>query len=214
MLTLIILAVWLLSLTIAITVHEFAHAYTADKLGDPTARLQDRLSLNPLRHYDQLGTTLLLVTATLRALGLPIIPFGWAKPVQFDPYNLQNPRRDAALISLAGPIANFLVAGIISLLLHLLVGSTSSQLLVILATPIIMLNVVLGLFNLVPVHPLDGGKILVGLLPRDLALEAEHILHQYGLLILLLLIMPFGGTSPIFHLLGPAIDFLMSLLLP
>jgi Zn-dependent protease len=96
MLTLII---WILAFIVAITIHETSHAWMADRLGDPTARLMGRLSLNPLVHYDPIGTTLLLVLVIMRAIGIPVIPFGWAKPVQFDPYNLKNPRRDAALKS-------------------------------------------------------------------------------------------------------------------
>jgi len=218
MFVLIGLAVWLLALTIAITVHESAHAYMADKLGDPTPRLHGRLSLNPLNHYDRVGTTVLLVTVVMRALGAPVIPIGWAKPVQFDPYNLDNPRRDAALISLAGPASNILTAIIISLLIHLpgfvYTGASTPWLLTLIAEPIITINIILALFNLIPVHPLDGGKILVGLLPKELAYETETFLSQYGMIILLLLIFPFRGVSPIFALLSPALNFLLPILLP
>ena len=89
---------WLVALAMAITIHEFAHAYTADRLGDPTPRLQGRLTLNPLAHLDPLGTLMLL-----------LVRFGWGKPVQFDPFNLKNPRKDGALISLAGPASNLLI---------------------------------------------------------------------------------------------------------
>src|SRR3990172_2230938 len=105
---------WILAFVVAITVHEAAHALVADRLGDPTPRLQGRLSLNPLVHYDPVGTTLLLVLVIMRALGAPVIPFGWAKPVGFDPYNLRHPRRDTALISFAGPAANLALAALLS----------------------------------------------------------------------------------------------------
>jgi len=203
---------WLLALVIAITVHEYAHALAADKLGDPTPRMMDRMSLNPLKHYDRVGTTLMLVTSIMRAFGAPVIPFGWAKPVQFDPYNLKNPRRDAAIISLAGPAANFVVAILVSLLIRLF--NLEFSIISLVAMPVIMLNVVLGLFNLVPIHPLDGGKILVGILPRDMAYETDKVLRQYGMLILLFLILPVRGTSPIFSLIGPVMDFALGLLLP
>lgn len=207
------LLIWLLAITVAITVHEFAHALVADRLGDPTPRAQGRLSLNPINHYDRVGTTMLLVTATMRALGLPIFPFGWAKPVQFDPFNLKNPRRDAAVISIAGPAINLLLALTLSLILRAF--NWQFDLGNLLLIPIITLNVALAFFNLVPVHPLDGGKILVGLLPQDMALEAEKVMGQYGTLILLFLIFPIAnGTSPIFLLIGPLINTTLGLLLP
>jgi len=205
---------WLIAITIAITVHEFSHAWIADKLGDPTARVNDRISLNPMKHYDQTGTTLLLITSIMRAFGAPVIPFGWAKPVPFDPYNLKNPRRDAALISIAGPVSNLIVAGLFSLVFRIPGWSTTLSILQVFAVPIITLNVALAMFNLVPVHPLDGGKILVGILPRELAAEAEFILRRYGTIILLFLIIPFNGVSPISALISPAINFFLNILIP
>ena len=154
--------IWILAFVVAITIHEASHAWMADRLGDPTARLMGRLSLNPLVHYDPVGTTLLLALSIMRALGAPVIPFGWAKPVEFDSYNLKNPRRDSALISFAGPASNLLVALFVSILARL------NPALSIFVVPFIILNVSLAIFNLVPVHPLDGGKILVGLLPKNM----------------------------------------------
>lgn len=211
-----ILVAWILAFLVAITVHEAAHAWMADKLGDPTARLMGRLSLNPKVHYDPVGTTLLLVLVFLRAIGIPVIPFGWAKPVQFDPYNLKNPRRDSALISLAGPVSNLILATALSLILRLTAGPFSP--LVFLSTlfyPIITLNVVLAVFNLIPIHPLDGGKIFIGLLPASEARDADVFLRRYGFIILLFLIFPtIGGTSPIFFVLSPIINFLLGILIP
>ena len=207
------LIAWILAFVVAITIHEAAHAWMADKLGDPTARLSGRLSLNPLVHYDPIGTTMLLVLIIMReVLKIPVIPFGWAKPVQFDPYNLRNPRRDSALISLAGPLANLTLALTLSLALRILplpffLGS--------LILPIVVLNVVLAIFNLVPIHPLDGGKIFVGLLPENEANEADLFLKRYGIIILFFLIFPtFGETSPLFRVISPLIDFILKLLLP
>ncbi len=207
------LIAWIIAFIVAITIHEAAHAYMADKLGDPTARLMGRLSLNPVVHYDPVGTTMLLVLVFMRAvLNLPVIPFGWAKPVVFDPYNLKNPRRDSALISFAGPLANISLAVILSLILRILPGVS---LLILLLTPVIVLNVVLALFNLVPIHPLDGGKIFIGLLPEKDAYEADLFLKRYGIIILFFLIFPvFGGTSPLFSVLGPVVDFILNLLIP
>lgn len=190
---------WALALVIAITIHEFAHAWTAVRLGDPTPKLQGRLTLNPLSHLDPVGTIMLL-----------FFRFGWGKPVQFDPYNLQNPRRDAAVISLAGPVSNLILATILSLIVNLVYSPLTTLLI-----PIIYLNVVLAVFNLIPMHPLDGGKILVGLMPKEQAKDIDVFMNKYGMIILLFLIFPFfGSTSPIFSFLTPIINFILSVLLP
>jgi Zn-dependent protease len=207
---------WILAFIIAITIHETAHAWMADRLGDPTARLMGRLSLNPMVHYDKVGTTLLLVLVVMRAIGIPVIPFGWAKPVRFDPYNLENPRRDSALISLAGPASNLILAALLSIIMRVLVGPFSPfSYLSMIIYPIIALNVVLAIFNLLPIHPLDGGKIFIGLLPEKEAHDADIFLRRYGMIILIFLIFPFfGGTSPLFSVLSPIIDFILKILIP
>lgn len=208
--------VWILAFVIAITVHEAAHAYMADRLGDPTPRMMGRLSLNPAVHYDPVGTTLLLVLVFMRAMGIPVIPFGWAKPVQFDPYNLENPRRDAALISFAGPFSNLALSVILAVFYKIfsLVVYPSGLLISILA-PIIMLNVVLAIFNLIPVHPLDGEKIVAGLLSSENAHGYQSFMRRYGILVLFLLIFPtVGGTSPLFLVIGPLINLVLNILLP
>lgn len=205
---------WLAALVVAITIHEFSHALAAERLGDPTPRLMGRLTLNPLAHLDLLGTLMLLIAR-----------FGWGKPVQFDPFNLRNPRRDGAIISLAGPVSNLLIAIIASVLLNLifsyrlsLIASPFIGLLVYwvigLLQPLVVLNVVLAIFNLVPIHPLDGFKIVEGILPEEYARQWKE-LEPYGLMFLLLLIFPiFGSPSPISRLISPIISFLLSLLLP
>lgn len=208
--------VWLLAFAFAITVHEAAHAWMADRLGDPTPRLEGRLSLNPLVHYDPIGTTLLFILVVMRAMGIPVIPFGWAKPVRFDPFNLADPRRDAAIISLAGPLSNLISAIVFSILLRIYsVSLLPGTLLESLFLPFILLNVSLAIFNLIPVHPLDGGKILVGFLPENSARDVEGFLGRYGFLILLFLIFPtLGGSSPISLIISPAIEAILSILLP
>jgi len=216
LLTMLTILFWILAFVVAITVHEASHAFVADRLGDPTPRLDGRLSLNPLVHYDPIGTTLLLILVLLRALGFPVIPFGWAKPVRFDPYNLASPRRDSALISLAGPTSNLILATIISLIFRLTYSPFSPvSFLYGLALPFIVLNVALAIFNLIPIHPLDGGKILVGILPTRQAREADIFLTRYGMIILLFLIFPtFGGVSLISIIISPVINFLLKLLTP
>ena len=208
--------IWILAFVVAITIHEAAHAWMADRLGDPTPRIEGRLSLNPLVHYDPIGTTLLLILVILRALGAPVIPFGWAKPVRFDPYNLAHPRRDSALISLAGPASNLILATLLALTLRLsLTPFSPINFLANIAYPFIVLNVVLAIFNLIPIHPLDGGKILVGVLPRAEARELDLFLQRYGLIILFMLIFPlFGGVSLISIVISPIINFALKLLLP
>ena len=209
---------WIIAFIVAITIHEASHAWMSDRLGDPTARLMGRLSLNPIVHYDPIGTTLLFFLVILRAVtqNPAIIPFGWAKPVRFDPYNLANPRRDSALISLAGPASNLILAALISIVFRLTYTPFSPlSFAYALALPVIFLNVALAVFNLIPVHPLDGGKILVGLLPSKEAREADLFLGRYGMIILFLLIFPtFGGASPVSLVISPIINFLLSILAP
>lgn len=208
----------LVAFIIAITVHEMAHAWMSDRLGDPTARIEGRLSLNPLKHYDPVGTTLLLFLVIMRVItqNPGIIPFGWAKPVRFDPYNLKDPKKDTALISLAGPGANLFLAVASSLFLRLFANPFSPfYFLGGLFYAIILLNISLAVFNLIPIHPLDGGKILIGLLPQKDAYGADAFLRRYGVIILFLLIFPiFGNVSPVSLILSPILRFLIGILTP
>jgi Zn-dependent protease len=208
----------ILAFIVAIVFHEVAHGWMANRLGDPTAKLMGRLSLNPIKHYDPLGTTLLLVLVFLRAVtqNPAIIPFGWAKPVVIDPYNLRDPKKDSALVSLAGPATNFIIAIIAGVFYHIF-SNPFSPLYILsgLFYALILLNIALGLFNLIPIHPLDGGKILVGILPDKDAREADLFLKRYGIFILILLIFPiFGSISPISYIFGPVFNFLLKILAP
>ncbi len=190
-----------IGLVLSLTVHEFAHAFVADKLGDPTPRSQGRVTLNPLAHLDPLGTAALLLTR-----------FGWGKPVQFDPSNLENPVRDSALIAIAGPVTNISIAILVALLLRF--SPFLPLLFVVAGTQIVIINIVLAIFNLVPVHPLDGSKIILAVLPRHLAYEYEIFMHRYGMFILIALIFPwYNGTSPVSALISPIITTIASLLI-
>ena len=191
--------IFLFSLLVAITIHEFAHAAMADHLGDPTPRLSGRLTLNPLAHLDPIGTLMLF-----------LFRFGWGKPVPIDPFNLRSPRRDSALISLAGPASNLILATLLSFILRL---PLISQFLHFLISPIILLNIVLALFNLLPIYPLDGFKIVLGFLPQEQAYQWEE-LQSFGPLILFLLIFPLFGQSLISSILSPIINWLLQILIP
>lgn len=196
---------YIVALVVALTIHEAAHAWMSDRLGDPTAKLQGRLSLNPLVHIDPVG-----------ALFLAIFGFGWGKPVQFDPFNLQHPRQDAAKIALAGPLSNIILAVLLSLLLRLFILFKLSGFFLIgyvLIRQLIALNIILGLFNFIPIYPLDGYNIVGGLLSRERAAEWEG-LRRYGFIFLLLLIVPISGGSMVSAILQPAASFLIRLLVP
>jgi Zn-dependent protease len=169
-----------IALIVAATVHEFAHAYVADRLGDPTPRGQGRLTLNPLAHLDPLGTLLILLAG-----------FGWAKPVQINPANFRDWRRDSIVVAAAGPLANVTLLFILGVPYKLglleagpLGASAFSRLLLV----TIQINAMLAVFNLIPIPPLDGSKILMGLLPPAQAVSYARI-QPYGVLILLLLVM-------------------------
>jgi Zn-dependent protease len=189
----------MIALVATISIHEYAHARMADRLGDPTPRAMGRLTLNPKAHLDPLGT-----------LALLLIGFGWGKPVPFDPYNLRSPRRDSALIALAGPASNLLFALVLSLTIKFI---PITYLLSSFVSILISLNIMLAIFNLVPVFPLDGEKILSGFLPAGLAQEYGNIMRQYGTLILIFLLLPLGGASPISALISPVIGWITQLLL-
>lgn len=201
----LLFVVYLVALLVAITVHEFSHAFAADQLGDPTPRLAGRLSFNPIVHLDLYGLLFLF-----------LLGFGWGKPVTFDPYNLKNPRKDAAIISLAGPFSNFILALLLSIILKLIIFFNLGILETLgyfIFIPIISLNVILGVFNLLPIHPLDGFKIVGGILSEERAHE-WYQLERYGIIFLLMLIFPFGGRSLLDLIIRPATSFILNLLMP
>ncbi|OGC38406.1 hypothetical protein A3K42_01005 [candidate division WWE3 bacterium RBG_13_37_7] len=171
----------LLSLVLSIAIHEFSHAFVAMKLGDFTAKSLGRLTLNPLAHIDGLGLALLV-----------FFGFGWGKPVPVNYYNLKNPKRDSALISIAGPVSNLMLAAFLALLLRIFpFGTILSAFFYIL----ISYNVLLAIFNLLPIHPLDGFKVVYGLLPPSLALQWMEI-ERFGPVILLFILVT-GSVSTV-----------------
>lgn len=164
-----------IALAVCISVHEAAHAWTAYKLGDPTAKAAGRVSLNPLRHLDPLGTIMIFIAH-----------FGWGKPVPFNYYNLKHPRRDAALISIAGPLSNLLTAFLIAILLKYVTSLPSVAFEILRA--IYSLSIVLFLFNLIPIAPLDGSKLIGLIVPRSKEEWYQRFLSKGPMFLILLIV--------------------------
>jgi len=188
----------------SLTVHEMAHAWTADRLGDPTARLLGRVSLNPWVHIDPFGTVLLPLIAAFS--GLPII--GWAKPVPVNTSRLREPRRDFMLVAAAGPASNLILATLASVGLHLS-GVVHTAGVFDLLGQVLVINIFLAVFNMIPVPPLDGGNVLAGLLPRQAA-SIFVMLRPYGFIVLYALMF----TGALSAIVVPPASFLIGLLLP
>ena len=204
----IIFAVLLFSLT----VHESAHAWTAAKFGDPTAQQLGRISLNPAVHVDPVGTVLLPLVAF--TTGAPII--GWAKPVPVDARNLARPRQDFLFIAAAGPASNLVLATMASVVMRMVpvspvdFGIGPAVPVWTIAAMVFELNLLLAVFNMLPVPPLDGGKVLAGLLPAGLARAYDRVLRRWGFLVLYGLLL----TGALSYLIAPPYLFLSWLLGP
>ncbi len=174
--------IFVVVLVISIILHEIAHGYAADKLGDPTARLQGRLSLNPLVHIDWIGSVILPFFLVLS--GAPFV-LGWAKPVPFNPYNMKNPRTGAMIVAIVGPLTNLLLAIMGSLLLHVgIFGAGGNYFLM----SLIITNIALAVFNLVPIPPLDGHHLLFGIIPTRFN-HIKNFLRKYSFIILIIFVM-------------------------
>lgn len=178
-------------LVLSLSFHEAAHAWTANRLGDPTARLLGRLTLNPIKHVDLIGTVVFPLVAMVS--GLPLI--GWAKPVPVDMRNLREPRRDFAVVAAAGPISNLLMALVAALLYRSVTGaadlSASTAMTGEVLRFVVVINTLLAVFNMIPVPPLDGGNVLMGLVPERVA-HTIGWLRPYGFMILYVLM--FSGV--------------------
>lgn len=203
------IAVALIPILLGMVLHELAHGYAAYRLGDPTAKLQGRLTLNPLKHLDVTGSLIFIITA----LTSPFV-FGWARPVNVQPRYFKNPRKGMMLISFAGPATNFLLAivfaGFYSLLIRhaISVGgpiSTTMQFFLRMALVGIWINFTLGWFNLLPIPSLDGGHILAGLLPEDIA-RKFYSLGRYALIIIVLLFVSGAFRYIMSPLVGTSVD--------
>jgi len=190
----------------SIILHECAHGLAAERLGDPTARQAGRITLNPIPHLDPIGSILLPGIMLLWSLmGGQAILFGWAKPVPINPYNLNNPKRDMMWIGLAGPVTNFAVALVLALLARLLPISASLGTVILFYG--VAINLLLGFFNLIPIPPLDGSRILTGLLPERYAYAINSI-GRFGFIILIILFM--SGIFRIIFALVFRLSFLLT----
>jgi len=194
---------YLPGLLIALTVHEFAHGYISYRFGDPTPKMQGRLSLNPVHHIDPIGFIMMV-----------FFRFGWCKPVQINPYYFKDKRQGILWVALAGPMANFLFALLTALLFGVLsfvlpISLYFNSIFIQVVFGILLYNINLGLFNLIPIAPLDGSKVLEGLLPPALAYKYRGWMSQYGILILLAVMF----TGAYRYIIGPIAGSMLNIML-
>jgi len=211
------IAVWLVPLVIAIVFHEVAHGRVARRLGDPTAEERGRLSFNPIKHVDPFGTVILpLILAVSHAGAI----FGWAKPVPVNYARLRNPRRDMVLVALAGPGMNLLLAFVGALILTATLALSGgvengvARFIALNALNFVYINIFLGVFNLLPIPPFDGGHVVEGLLPPALGVQFRKIGRSMLLvLVVLLLVLPLIGLNVVGRIVWPLVDQIAAMLL-
>lgn len=179
-------------LIISVILHELSHGYMADRLGDPTARLQGRLTLNPLKHIDPIGTVVVPIVLFIVTQGSTT--FGWAKPVPYNPYNLKNKRQGEFLIAAAGPGSNLLIALVFGTILRFVASGITDAASAASMTPfitvvsyIVIINIILAVFNLIPLPPLDGSKLLFSILPHQYG-RVRMIMEQYAPIFVLIVV--------------------------
>ena len=199
----------IIALLVVLTFHEFSHGWIANRLGDDTAKSMGRLSLNPLAHLDRMGTIMLL-----------LVGIGWGKPVPVNPYRLRgDPRSGMAMVAAAGPLSNLIMAGLFSipfrlglLDFHSLSTFSFSSLFTTLILYIILYNLILAIFNLLPMAPLDGFKVAMGILPRQWAISLAKT-ERYGPMILLIVIVLSYFTNFLWNIIGAGVNFFSSIFL-
>lgn len=170
-------------LILSVIIHEISHGYMADRLGDPTARLQGRLTLNPIKHIDPFGSVILPL---MMAIITPGFVFGWAKPVPYNPYNLKNKRSGEFLIAAAGPLSNFIIALIFGLIIRFVEDGVTTPFIEI-ASYIVIINLILAVFNLIPIPPLDGSKLLFSILPQQYG-KTRMMLETYAPILIIVVV--------------------------
>ncbi len=195
-------------LIIAITIHEFAHAITADKLGDNTPRSQGRISLLPPDHLDPVGT-LMMVLSSISGFGI-----GWGKPVQTNPGNFRSPRRDQALVAIAGPVSNIIQATVFTIVIRTMIGNKPSDSVATFLDLGVSINLSLAFFNLIPVYPLDGWWIMQSILPHELSNRYYNWMVQYGPMVFIALILFERQLHILEMIVGPPVTASLALLLP
>jgi Zn-dependent protease len=209
----IVVAIMLL---VGLPVHEFSHALAAYRLGDGTAKMFGRLTLNPLAHFDPVGGSLLALTFIGSAFSGAALGFGWAKPTPINPLNLGGGRQGEALVAAAGPVSNFVLAAIGALPLRFIIANPTLEvpdLAIQVLFSFVQINLLLMIFNFIPIPPLDGSKVMFAFMDRRTEYQIRPILEQYGFLILIAILFLPPGSSIGSRIIGPILNAFTSLLL-